>query len=308
MGNKWGFVHGVVDADPYLAQAHKNRISSTVAQIADELSDSGKSPKGNDASVASRLDRMESVMGQTGYRTLRSVSNAASPSSKIDVSWDAMGIGGNLVGAFSGTVDVTVVGLNGRDFSGGLSTQILYLWAVYNPTTQAAGLVLSASATAPTLTDSSFSGYTATRRIGETLQTGSSASLRPQSQQDTRIYLDTRAQVAGPLSATANTWTAQALNAQVGSTTCAALVQMVQNKDNNSSNATFVSMRRKGAASGATGIELFNRVHASGDARASAWVGVTSATAEIEWKATVAITNDGTLGIFVMLIAYEIPV
>ncbi len=95
-------------------------------------------------------------------------SNAASPTTKIDVTADELCVtsasaGTLLLTSVSHTIDSTVNGANGLD-SGVVATGLYYVWVIYDSALATSAGLISLSSTNPTMP----SGYTHKRLVGET--------------------------------------------------------------------------------------------------------------------------------------------
>jgi len=111
-------------------------------------------------------------------RNLVIQNNPATPLSKIDITADAMAIEDFVTTSFSATpltVDITVVGANGRDsVTAEAADTWYYIFVIAKPDgTNTAGL-FSTSSTAPTMP----SGYTKKRRVGAVRNDSGSDFLR----------------------------------------------------------------------------------------------------------------------------------
>lgn len=102
-----------------------------------------------------------------GFKNLSIANNSSTPTTKIDLSADAVTVETTNEVAFrvtslSVTIDTAGTGANGMD-AGALGNSAWYaVWAIYNPTTDTAAGLVSSSASSPTMP----AGYTAKARLG----------------------------------------------------------------------------------------------------------------------------------------------
>jgi hypothetical protein len=172
-----------------------------------------KDASGNVVQITSGGNLIGGLTTLPGYIYDSSIApNSVSPTSKIDISIGALEI--DVAAANSPeiievsstiVIDMTVEGKNGFEAN---PTTLAVAWyfpyVVYNPTTKEVAGVMSASATSPTLSHASLSGFTKFRRVGSIYNTASgSASIRDFVQvgkSPRRQYLWT----GGPLSSVSN--------------------------------------------------------------------------------------------------------
>lgn len=306
MPNVYGFDFAVQDESGFLDAQRQVDIFRAVAAIANALSDNGALPQGLDASVAARLARIDAnVSGNV--RNLRAENNATTPAAKVDVTWSELGMGGYLSSNFTGTCDLAAVGLNGRDTSAALATGWYYLHAVYNPSTRTAGLLFSASSSAPSLGHATLAGFTVARFLGEWRQTGTTAALKRQWQQNDHMYVtgdDVGANwvAVGGVTAT-TTWTTPAtLNTWLPPTTRVALL------GGNVLAGTvgvILSLRQKGLSG--NGVSVISQLALSGFGYGRpVWLPL-SASQEFEWRASANSSGTATL-VYADVLAWQVPI
>jgi hypothetical protein len=139
-------------------------------------------------SVDARLEAIETQLGALGKAALvnlRITNNPTTPTTKLDVSWDALSVQGESFSVRSFTIDSGTTGVNGKDVSGALVANTPYYpYAIVNVTTGSADGLLSANASAPSLP----SGYSKYRRIGAVITNASAQFLRYFQQDQLVIY------------------------------------------------------------------------------------------------------------------------
>lgn len=288
MANWLSYTHGAVDAAPDFTQAHKNRISEAVEDIAEALGDT--SPAGADASVRARLDRMERAIGQIGHRAVRAFNNATNPASKVDVTWSFLAIEGYATTNFTGTCDLTVTAAaNGRDSATSLAAAWYYLWAIYNPASSTAALLFSTSSTAPTLP----SGYTAKRYLGAWRNTSTSAALRWQHQEGDEMLVTgddppTNWRVVSAITITTS-WQTPTVTSFLPPVTRCAYLTGHMNAPGGSTSGPTLSIRTKGATGGGCAIAT-NKADAFAVYGRSVWVPL-NASQQFEWRTEATVTS-----------------
>lgn len=213
MSNWLGFDYLPTDADAFLVQARKNSIGQTLKSVCDSLG--ATAPQGNDVDVATRLARLERLIGQGPYRNVRAMNNATTPASKIDVSWEMLAISGYQADSYAQTLDFATTGARGRETAWSYAAEALFLYAIYNPTTNTADTLMSKSP--PSVGPTSMpSGFTAWRYLSSWYNTTTAAALRRQGQQDqivTTTVSDASAFRAVSAVTTTTTWTTPTLTA-----------------------------------------------------------------------------------------------
>lgn len=185
VANFLGYIYDQVSAIAFVPQDLKNATYKAVYDLATCLAGPGQTPQGYDATVADRFNRIESVIGYGVRTNLNADNNAATPLSKIDVSWDRLGIGGYPTGAFSQTLDFSITGANGRDTAWTYAAAWLFLHAIFNPVLGTSAVIMSTNQAAPSPMPA---GYVASRFLGAWRNTTTSAALRTQALRDDRMY------------------------------------------------------------------------------------------------------------------------
>jgi hypothetical protein len=146
------------------------------------------------ADVGARIQAAQSALilnSRVGRRALRIVNNNAAPNSKLDITADLLGIEGTIVQAVSGSVDITVNGLNGFDNLGADPEDAnfwYYVWVGVNAAGNI-GFLLSKQNTRAglVLTHATVTGYTKWVRVGAVRNNASSNFLQF-IQEDDHVY------------------------------------------------------------------------------------------------------------------------
>lgn len=143
----------------------------------------GINPQGGSGTVAARLTAIEAIataIGNTAVRNLVITNDSVSPSSKVTVTADLLGVEGSVLSNISLAATMTTAGLNGLDTGTEAASTWYSIWVGHNPTTDVKGTLLSTASARSglTLTHGSLSGFTRWRRVGWVKNDASSNYLR----------------------------------------------------------------------------------------------------------------------------------
>jgi len=168
----------------------------------------GINPQGDDETLADRVERMDTqlaLLGNVGFRNLRIDPNLDAQDTDVTILIDEILVEGYLVRDVDLNVDITASGALGLDTGSEASSTWYGVWVGWNPETEHASAILSASFTRDGITlDSSLDGYTAWRLIGPRYN-GSGGHLRRISQRDAFFWFMDEVPIGGALAAD-NAW------------------------------------------------------------------------------------------------------
>ena len=167
------------------------------------LNTAGPVPQGTKGSIRGRLDSVESALvslGTTGMVNLRINNDATTPTSKLTVTADVLGIEGLVAQNASVTLDIATTGKNGITFTRAVNTWG-YVWAGLKASTLEFAVILDDASTrsAIDVSNASLTGFLNWRRIGaRRLNATGSGNFYLAFQQDRRVIY-TEANGAAPL-------------------------------------------------------------------------------------------------------------
>lgn len=137
------------------------------------------------AGTVNTLTGASTSFGSSVTVNLRIIRNAATPTTKLDVTADRISIAGYIKSSYSVTIDASTTGANALDTGAIAANTAYYVWAIVKPSTATFAGLVSISESAPTMP----SGYTQKRLIGMfRTATGAATFLDGIQKQDTFMY------------------------------------------------------------------------------------------------------------------------
>ncbi|OGS01301.1 MAG: hypothetical protein A2V88_05660, partial [Elusimicrobia bacterium RBG_16_66_12] len=136
------------------------------------------------AGNVSTLTGGSSSYGSAITVNLKIIRNAATPTTKLDVTADRLSIEGYITTTYNRTIDTTTTGADALDTGTMANNTLYYVWAIFKPSTATPAALLSTSETSPTLP----SNYTKKRVLGAFRTDGSALLVEGAQRGNTYMY------------------------------------------------------------------------------------------------------------------------